>query len=359
MLPKSQDFNQRDFEWFMPESANESIEPESLHAVALNRPAWWGEEKYDGSLYAARFFQDNRVTYTSRRVSATGGGAVERTEQMYSTNRGPSTLAHTLLLGEVMLPEGAGDHGALNSILLSNPAKSRMRQEAIGNLRYIAFDCCWFKGLDIRLQPLQMRRDMAERAVQEWNDFRWRAKGPDVWRGRRASLISMSPRFSAADAPAMFREIVARGGEGVMLKNPQSPYGYGLTKCKKAFDVSVFVVGYEPGKGKYTGGVGAIKFGVVGTAGQILDLGQCSGFEDIMRQQITRNQEAWIGRVFDVRCQPPDEPAKWPAVNQKLRHPRFIKWRDDLVAQQCTAAKAKQDFLSLTYTAPWPPRGAE
>jgi DNA ligase-1 len=56
-------------------------------------------------------------------------------------------------------------------------------------------------------------------------------------------------------------KIVAKGGEGLMLRKPGSMYegkrSSTLLKVKKAFDTECTVVGYKPGAGKYTGKLGA------------------------------------------------------------------------------------------------------
>lgn len=56
--------------------------------------------------------------------------------------------------------------------------------------------------------------------------------------------------------------MTAQGGEGLMLRQPGSMYEAGrsntLLKVKEFFDAEGTVVGYEPGKGKHKGRVGAI-----------------------------------------------------------------------------------------------------
>jgi DNA ligase-1 len=57
--------------------------------------------------------------------------------------------------------------------------------------------------------------------------------------------------------------IEAKGGEGVMLRAAGSPYepdrSTYLRKYKRFDDTEARVVGYRPGKGKYTGLVGSLK----------------------------------------------------------------------------------------------------
>lgn len=56
--------------------------------------------------------------------------------------------------------------------------------------------------------------------------------------------------------------VIKVGGEGLMLRRPGSLYEYKrsstLLKVKKFFDEEAVVIGYAPGKGKYTGVLGAL-----------------------------------------------------------------------------------------------------
>lgn len=58
-------------------------------------------------------------------------------------------------------------------------------------------------------------------------------------------------------------EVEASGGEGLVLRNPLAPYETGRStnalKVKTFDDMEAVVIGYKPGKGKFTGMVGALK----------------------------------------------------------------------------------------------------
>jgi DNA ligase-1 len=58
-------------------------------------------------------------------------------------------------------------------------------------------------------------------------------------------------------------QVVAQGGEGLVLRNPSAPYESGRVanalKVKTFDDMEGEVVGYRPGKGKYAGVVGALQ----------------------------------------------------------------------------------------------------
>ena len=79
---------------------------------------------------------------------------------------------------------------------------------------------------------------------------------------------------------AQLREVLAAGGEGLVLQHALAPYRAGrsetLLKYKQARDDEARVVGYRPGKGKYAGMVGALL--VEDTRGRRFALG--SGLRD-------------------------------------------------------------------------------
>ena len=63
-----------------------------------------------------------------------------------------------------------------------------------------------------------------------------------------------------AHLDSMYQDIIQNGGEGIMLKDPNSPYedkrsNY-LLKYKPNFDAEAIIIGYKPGQGKYVGMLG-------------------------------------------------------------------------------------------------------
>jgi DNA ligase-1 len=74
--------------------------------------------------------------------------------------------------------------------------------------------------------------------------------------------VQQVPAGSAAELRKQLREIVAAGGEGLMLHRRDSLYSAGrgadLLKYKPYDDTEAVVVGYTPGKGKYEGMLGAL-----------------------------------------------------------------------------------------------------
>ena len=66
---------------------------------------------------------------------------------------------------------------------------------------------------------------------------------------------------------------------------------------------------------------------VNGTTKTLLYVGECSGFDDELREVLN---ETYVGKVIEVKC---NEIFK---DTGKLRHPRFLRFRDDKDPDECT-----------------------
>lgn len=77
------------------------------------------------------------------------------------------------------------------------------------------------------------------------------------------AVIAQRRVADTASLHAQLREVVAAGGEGLMLHHQDNRYlpgrSEGLLKLKLFEDAEARVVGYVPGKGKYEGMVGALQ----------------------------------------------------------------------------------------------------
>lgn len=74
-------------------------------------------------------------------------------------------------------------------------------------------------------------------------------------------LVKQTEITSTNQLDRMFNEIVASGGEGLIIRKPDSRYVFGrsnmLLKYKKIEDAEAVIVGYKPGNGKFSGKLGA------------------------------------------------------------------------------------------------------
>jgi hypothetical protein len=110
------------------------------------------------------------------------------------------------------------------------------------------------------------------------------------------------------------------GVEGVVLK--ESNYS-GWYKRKLEATADLVVLAIKPGNGRFSGGCGSLICGLHdGTV-----VADVSGMDDATRETCDASA---IGRVVEVRYQ-------YVAAGGRLRHPRFMRWRDDKPREECDA----------------------
>jgi DNA ligase-1 len=114
----------------------------------------------------------------------------------------------------------------------------------------------------------------------------------------------------------MLKDVQALGGEGLMLRAPRSKYEAGrsntLLKVKEFFDAEGTVTGYEPGKGKHKGRVGALL--MLSDSGETFSVG--TGLSDREREKPPS-----IGSRVTYRYQELTQ-------DNKPRFPVFVSARD-------------------------------
>lgn len=124
-------------------------------------------------------------------------------------------------------------------------------------------------------------------------------------------------------------ETVKAGYEGIMVKDPESPYETKRTsswlKIKPFIEVSLTVVGYEEGTGKNVGKLGAVIFEGEDD-GRFIRVNVGGGFSDLDRDEIWKNRDKYMGFIGEVRAdvltQEQNSTDVW-----SLRFPRFKGWR--------------------------------
>jgi ATP-dependent DNA ligase len=120
-------------------------------------------------------------------------------------------------------------------------------------------------------------------------------------------------------------EAVARGLEGIMLKDPDAPYAFKKNnywlKCKPINEADFFITGAFVGRGKNANMLGALqimneKLGVECEVG--------TGFDDLTRKQLWADylNGRLMGRIVQVEYQEVTE-------DNALRFPAFMRMRDD------------------------------
>lgn len=173
--------------------------------------------------------------------------------------------------------------------------------------------------------------------LQKGNWPTWR----DSQYNRRLSLVDLVESLARDDTPdieityswdtfegSTYERILSLGGEGVMLKNPEAQYHMGKRRANTWYKVKGFdtidckIVNYDPGKGKYTGQVGAL----VVTDPQGNEI-RVSGMNDQARHDMTQHFENYNNKMIEVKY------FGKVGINQDgYRHPQFLRMRPDLDA---------------------------
>ena len=104
-------------------------------------------------------------------------------------------------------------------------------------------------------------------------------------------IIPQTPIREPADLDRFFREVESQGGEGLIVKDPESAYHTGrsshVLKVKRARDMEGKVVAVNPGNGKYEGMMGSLTIELEN--GRSFKLG--TGFTDKIRRHPPREGE--------------------------------------------------------------------
>jgi ATP-dependent DNA ligase len=323
------------------------IEPQpargTLRESMWDDPNWIAEEKYDGDRRIAQFC-GRVVRFTGRRKSVDGSGFVEKTENVPHLSGStschilghkhlsdpPPALDGTVLDGE-MIYTGDGDGGGrskyVTSVMGSLPEEAVRKQIERGWLRYVVFDCLFYKGEDVRGLPLRERGFRLCDALEEWaNPF--------------ANVTRIAVR---GNKRALRDEILEQGGEGVILKHVDHRYGdkQGWVKVKAEWTADVVIMGYVPAKEmskkvsgeksmtKYAkaGLIGAIRCGQY-EEGALWECATVSGMDDALRERLSKHGLTAIGKVIEI-AHNGREPTG------RFRHPRFKRFRNDKLAKDC------------------------
>lgn len=151
----------------------------------------------------------------------------------------------------------------------------------------------------------------------------------NIVRKEYKDLLTSIPR-SSENLLSFVQRIVQLPGfdlEGFVLKGAVK----GMLKIKKEHTGDVVIIGYTDGTGKYSGLIGALILGALNDDGEMVEVGKCSGMTDDLRREISANKKKYLNSIIEV------EFMEW--TGKKLRHPRFMRLRDDKEIKRCTVKK--------------------
>lgn len=226
----------------VPEKSDPALLLANVWTPAINPAGWWMSEKYDG----LRGFWDGRKLWSRK------GRAIAAPD--YFLAELPKDVA---LDGELWM--GRGKFEETISAVLSQTPDERWKR-----VRFMVFDAPQAKG------TFEQRMEFLRATLSAGNQF--------------AKPVIQTRCEGAAQLLAERDRIVSEGGEGLMLRKPESEYEAGrsptLLKVKPLDDAEATVIAHLPGKGKNAGKLGALR---VRTAeGREFSIG--TGFTDAQRE---------------------------------------------------------------------------
>ncbi len=244
-------------------------------------------------------------------------------------------LAGTILDAELIMPapvflddKRGWTVGPLNStmaVLNINPAEGAARQAKHGRAVLHVFDVLAVSGEPTLDLPYVERRALAAKAVEALQSV---VEEPET--------VQFVPDF-----PATAEEIgraLDRGYEGVMIKRRNGKYlpgkrGDEWLKVKAMSTGDFFIVGSNPGAGRNAGKVGSLKVAYWDGKKPVL-CADVRGFDDATCDELTDPEtgdvrKEFVGRVLELMGQSRTK-------NNRIRHPHFIRWREDKTYLDCT-----------------------
>lgn len=202
-----------------------------------------------------------------------------------------SSVDNVVLDGELTVVDSEGkllDRKTGNGILNKTVVET-VSDEEVARVRFTAWDlidvCDFDKGID--------RRTGVERLA-------------------RLRAIPANPLFEVVqtfeianleEAQELFKEQLAKGEEGIILKNNDHPWedkrSKQCVKMKEVIEMDLKITGFAEGTGKASGMTGAIQ--VENKDGSIkTSVG--TGLDDATRKDIWTRQEELIGTIITVKC---------------------------------------------------------
>lgn len=178
--------------------------------------------------------------------------------------------------------------------------------------------------------------------------------GVGAW-GDKSTAVWLIPRQKITDRVALdkyYQAVLDRGGEGVMLNNPESFYVNGRTdrilKYKPIMDDECIVVGYKPGNGRNKGRLGAfivhpIEDGVPDPRREF----SISGMTDLVRNSYKKSHP--IGTILRYCCMEYTKSGKprHPVYKGISKKPVMAKHEHDVLMDISPKAQEHVDLTKL------------
>ena len=322
------------------------------------------EEKIDGAFY--QFVKTQNYSYLfGRTVSRKTGLLTEKGANVPHIMGALSSIpADTVIVGEIYVPGGTSKDVTSVMGCLAEKAIARQKDNPI---HFYLHDITFYNGEDVTALGAEERYDILHKLWDECGLAQYGFL-------RLAEKITENLEQTISD-------ILARGGEGAVLKKKDAPYtpdkrpAWSTVKIKQMDSIDLVCMGFCDPTKEYTGKeietwpywvkttddpefgeveelsmsckygeegwqpvtkyyafnqYSAIKIGAYDNNGTLVELGTVSsGLTDEMKQSMSENPDFYLGMVVSLDCMSIDKGSK------TLRHPVFKAWRGDKNPEDC------------------------
>ena len=278
---------------------------------------WFVSEKYDG--------------YRSRFMGSPGGGKRFMSRQ--------NKLFHSPNWFKEAMPPGVNLDGELwvgredfQKMGIVRKKKPEPTEWVI--VKYIVYD---LPDLDL---PFEARLKELQKVIKK-NTLRWDIIRKDMGEPYSSlecpvQIANQTKVKSHEHLDTLYQDILEKGGEGVMIKSPDSMYedkrsNY-MLKYKPTYDAEAIIIDYKKGQGKYTGLLGGFVCKQLINHDTYMSIDEMeshifttSGMDDAIRKNYKKTHP--IGTIISYECSGTTDTGK-------PRFARYVRKRDDITIKE-------------------------
>ena len=356
--------------WTPPKTKNNKEKKELARNLIFSND-YVGAVKKDGAYY--RFIKDeNGEMKLQGRSRSVTGDFLDKIDHVPHLNYFFNWLpCGTCLLGEIYFPkyEGSNNVTTIMGCLTEKAIQRQEDEKGKGKLFYYIFDIWAYNGKSLLSTKMEDRIKIINEICTKWDNFHMSTE----------DYIKFANYYSGEKLWSILQATLSIGGEGVVITKkgtvpaPGKRTARKTLKIKKEIEdtIDVFVIGANPPTKEYTGKdienwtywyrettgeylegkyykdyymgepitpvtknfffkwAGSLKLGVIKEENKIVQVGSLSG----LTEEILSNWKNYMNKVMEISCM--------EVMSETLgfRHPKFIKWRDDLTIKDATYEK--------------------
>lgn len=279
------------------------------------------QRKHDGERIKMHIL-GNETVMDSRRISKKTGMYAQCQQNFPEFQNLGLNLGYTVLDGELKATRNGKDSWSdIVGVIHSLPERAAsLKASGEFEISYMAFDCCFYDGVDLRDRPYNERLHYLEKAIELI--------------GRKD--IQLVESYVCTSKEQIYRirdEFIDKGYEGIVVKSTcRKYYDVGAyIKAKRLETKDIVVYGFEYGNGKYSETVGCLKCGYWDPdTQQVVHVTNVNCGTDQDRAEWLQGMldGSRMNTVIEVKCQ--------EVTKDSLRHPVYIRLRTDKSYDMCT-----------------------